>query len=147
MKVKKFLKYGIPLGIIVAYRCIPAKVRGKWSAGTSSSHLALKEPSWLALFRYGAPRIGLDTYRTGWPEGTPGSGLKGGNGWGRPAEYPRPKKLGLNTYKNGWPNGATTGMTTVKAFSLFLLAWLKLFLLLPLIILGVSFEGWPGDDD
>lgn len=156
-KVKKLLKYGIPLGIIVGYRLIPEKVRGTWSAGTSSSHLALREPSWLALFRYGAPRIGL----------------KGGNGWGFPSEYPRPKKLGLaapsaplftwgadfigmqmqaaNTYNNGWPNGMLASMTTMKAFGLFVLAWFKLLLFLPVIIvlaiLGINFQGLWGDDD
>lgn len=151
MKAKKLLKYGVPLGIIVGYRLIPEKVRSKWSAGTSSSHLALKEPSWLALFRYGAPRIGLDSYRTGWPEGTPGSSLKGGNGWGFPSEYPRPKKLGLASAPLFTWGADFIGMSTMSAFVKFVLAWLKLLLFLPLIIvlaiLGINFQGLWGDDD
>ena len=114
----------IPLIVIKTYRLIPNNIRGKWSFGTSSSHLALETPTWTSLFHYATPK--LDTYRTGWPEGTPGSSLSLMN------------MNVMNAYANGWPDMMVAQVNFWRTFKTFVVGWFRLALLLPLVILGVG---------
>jgi hypothetical protein len=46
--------------------------------------------------------------------------------------------MAANTYNNGWPNGMLGRFSFMKTLKMFMVGWLKLGLLLPLIMLGMS---------
>jgi hypothetical protein len=117
---------GVPLGIIKTYRFIPTNTRSLWSFGTSSSHLAMASPSWTSLMHYGTPRLGVDKIAPGWDS--------------PPPVYPGGRAKASST---GWDTFPPTPSPPM-VFKMFIVGWFKLFMIIPLAILGIDWGGGEG---